>query len=366
MFNAAGFWRVFLYASFLGAPLVYAAPAITSVSGTANAGATISISGSAFGSKPKAAPFFWSDFESGTVGQTALQAGLDDLGTDGQGLPVVATERAVSGAKSLRMDYLLNKDSMFPRVGKGGLNSTEVYVSVWMYWLHTAGPGGSEFIFKQVRGGANPPYNGVPRFYETIRPDNAGVVTWGDRGSVESTGATTYDDTFNAGQNSGAWHHMEYYYKLSTPGAADGVYQTWVDGVLNGNLTNIMTRAAGNSSLINYVMSPFDGNDSYGLTNSYSEWIDNFYIDTTRARVELGDAATLSSCKTRYVQPATQWTDSSISVTLSLGTFASGTKVYLYVFDSNGNVNAQGYPVTVGAAVTSGPSVPNAPVLTVN
>jgi hypothetical protein len=355
--------RHLLFATALAAPIAYATPAVTGVTGTANGGATITISGSGFGSKPNAGPFYWTDFESTTVGQSALQAGLDDLGTDGQGLPVVATDRALSGNKSLRMNYLLNKDSMFPRVGKGGLSSTEVYVSVWMYWQHTAGSGGSPFIFKMVRGGANPPYSGHPSFYETIRPNNSGVVTWGDRGSVDSNGVPTYDDTFNAGQNSGAWHHMEYYFKLSTPGSADGVYQTWVDGVLNGNITKTMSRAAGNSELINYVMSPFDGNDSYGLTNSYSEWIDNFYIDTTRARVELGDAATLVSCKTRYVQPATKWADGSISATVSLSTFAAGTKVYVYVFDSSGSANSAGYPLTVGASTQS--AVPDAPVLTV-
>jgi hypothetical protein len=367
MFKAARDWRLFLYAPLLGASLAYAAPTVTGMSGTASDGATISISGSAFGTKSAAAPFYWGDFESATVGQTAFQAGLDNLGSDLIALPYVSSDRPLGGKKSLRMDYLVNKDSLFPRVGKGGLNATEVYVSVWMYWLHTAGSGGSPFIFKVVRGGANPPYSGDPRFYETIRPDNSGGVTWGDRGSVDSTGVPTYDDTFNAGQNSGAWHHMEYYYKLSTPGVADGVYQTWVDGVLNANITNTMSRAAGNSALINYVMSPYDGIDSYGVTNAYSVWVDDFYIDTTRARVEIGDAATLASCKTRFVQPATKWTDSSISVSLSLNTFASGSKVYLYVFDSKGNVNAQGYPVTVGAAGTTPPPavVPDAPVLTV-
>ena len=117
----------------------YAAPVVTGTNGTLDQGATISILGSGFGTRPQPAPFYSSDYEDYAVGQSALQAGLDDLGTDGQGLPYIRNDRALSGSKSLRMDYLLNKDSMFPRIGKSGLASTSVYVSAWMYWTRTAG-----------------------------------------------------------------------------------------------------------------------------------------------------------------------------------------------------------------------------------
>lgn len=338
-----------------------AAPSIKGVEGAVSQGETITISGSGFGSRSNATPFYWSDFESATVGQNALQAGLDDLGTDGQGLPYVRNDLALSGTKSLRMDYLQNKDSMFPRVGKNGLNATEVYVSVWTYWKRTAGNGGAPFIFKLVRGGTNPAYSGVPRFYETIRPNDSGTVTGSDRGSVNSSGTTTWAQDVNAGQNAGGWHRSEYYFKLSTPGVADGVFKTWVDGTLNSNLTATMSRTSGTSALINYVMSPFDGNDSYGMSNAYSVWVDDFYIDTTRARVELGDASTLSASKKRYILPSTKWSDGSVSVKVNLSTFTSGAKAYLYVFDASGNANSSGYPVTIGAADSK---KPDAPVLT--
>ena len=355
-------WSSSVFCTLLcAAPLSYAAPALSGVSGAISQGSTISITGSNFGTKPTPAPFYWNDFESATVGQTALQAGLDDEGTDGQGLPIVRNDKVFSGKNSLRMDYLLNKDSMFPRVGKSGLNSNEVYVSAWMYWTHTAGSGGSPFIFQLVRGGANPPYSGNPRFYETIRPNAQGVVAGVDRGSVDANNSTTYDDTVNAGQNANGWHRVEYYFKLSDPGVANGIYQTWVDGKLNANITNTMSRPAGNSETINYVMSLFDGNDSYGTTNSYSVWMDDFFVDTTRARVEVGDASTLSACKTRTVLPAVTWSNTTISVKASVGMFAAGSTAYLYVYDANGNVNSTGYAIKIGATSSGGSTSPVVP-----
>jgi hypothetical protein len=325
-------------------------PVLTAVSGTASPGATLTISGSGFGTKASAKPFYFGDYESATVGQTALQAGLDDAGTDGHGVPIVRTDRAFSGKQSLRMDYGLNQGAngnMFPRIGKSGLNTTEVYVSVWTYWVRTAGPGTPSPIFKFVRGGAIPFYSGIPQFHETIRPLASGIIGGTDRGTVNSDGTGIADNRLSAGQDAGGWHRSEYYFKLSDAGVANGVFQSWVDGKLNANVLNTMSRLAGNTALINYIMSPADGMDSYGLDNAYQLWIDDFYIDTTRARVEVGDAPTLEACKTRTVLPTSQWAEASIAVTANLSMFATGSTVYLYVFNSNGNANSQGYPVTV-------------------
>src|SRR5262249_26850009 len=173
----------------------------------------------------------------------------------------------------------------------------------------------------------------------------------------------TWSDNVNAGQNADGWHRSEYYFKLSDAGVANGQFQTWVDGVLNANVPNTMSRLAGTSSSINYVMSPFDGIDSYGLSNSYTVWADDFYVDTTRARVEIGDASTLAASKKRNILPPQSWSDTQISVKANVSMFPSGSKAFLYVFDANGNVNSTGYPVTVGFTVGSGTAstTPNAP-----
>lgn len=336
--------------------LAQAAPAITSVTGQVEQGSSIGITGTGFGTKTNASPFYWDDFETKIHGQSALAAGLDDLGYDGQGLPYVRStlqdnNAKALGVKALQMDYPLNKNSLFPRLGKAGLNTAEVYVSVWTYLKRTAGFGMGFPILKLVRAGTNPPYGGVPRFYETVRPDSAGKIVASDRGSVDSNGSTTWTQDVNKGQDADGWHRTEYYFKLSTPGVTDGVFQSWVDGIQNVNLQDTMSRQPSSTALINYVMSPFDGNDSYGMDNAYSLWVDNFYIDTTRARVEVCDAPTLSQCTIRDIQPTTRWLASGtrISVKLNLALFPPAPQnLYLYVFDATGHANETGFLIRCG------------------
>ena len=326
-------------------------PTILGVSQTFTQGSTVTIVGSGFGTRSSAKPVYFSDFDSYPLNDSALNTGLSaPMGTI-PNEPYIDNTRAVSGAQSLRMDYPLNKNGEFPEVMLQNLSLTQVYVSAWIYWERTAGSGaGGPPIFKLVRAEANPPYHGYPGFYETIFPNAAGQVIGTDRGSVASDRTVTYGDTINAGQTSGVWHRIDYYYKLSTPGVADGVFESWVDGVLNANIQNTMSRLSGSTATINDIISPFDGISNYGISNSYSLWVDNFYVDSTQARVELGDAPTFAGCKTRYIQPSTAWDDGAVAITVNLNQFTSGEKVYLYIVSPDGNVNNNGYPVTVGGS----------------
>ena len=55
--------------------------------------------------------------------------------------------------------------------------------------------------------------------------------------------------------NPGEWHRLEFYYRWeTTPGiSGDGIIRWWVDGVLNGNYTNIHYPA---SSFIEFQYAP--------------------------------------------------------------------------------------------------------------
>ncbi|MPY87963.1 MAG: hypothetical protein GEU99_08585 [Luteitalea sp.] len=99
----------------------------------------------------------------------------------------------------------------------------------------------------------------------------------------------------------------------------------------------------------------------YGNPNNWRYFAD-IYVDTTFARVMLGNASTLEKSTKREVQIPAKWADSSITVSVNLGTFGQGETVYLYVVDSNGNVNAEGHPVRVGGGSPGPePTVPRAP-----
>jgi hypothetical protein len=54
--------------------------------------------------------------------------------------------------------------------------------------------------------------------------------------------------------NPGEWRRIEFYYKWETsPGADDGIIRWWVDGVLNGNYTNLNYP---NDDLIEFLFAP--------------------------------------------------------------------------------------------------------------
>jgi hypothetical protein len=84
--------------------------------------------------------------------------------------------------------------------------------------------------------------------------------------------------------------------------------------------------------------------DDEGTPKPQMWWYwDEIYIDSTQARVEVGNASTWSGCTQREIQIPSAWSSSSITITSNKGSFGSFSGKYLYVVDSSGNVNANGY-----------------------
>jgi hypothetical protein len=76
-------------------------------------------------------------------------------------------------------------------------------------------------------------------------------------------------------------------------------------------------------------------------------YFDDIYIDNTFSRVEIGDASTYVNCTKRFMQIPTEWTDGTVKASLNKGNLVEGTLAYIYVIDSNGEVNPKGYPVII-------------------
>jgi hypothetical protein len=246
------------------------------------------------------------------------------------------------------MDYATGRDSMFPSIGTNlppGI--TELYVSHRAYWTRYAGSGGASFIFKWTRVGSNPSYTGIPRFYETIRPGNDGTVNGTDRGFVTDTG-TIYAQQLTSGQNANTWSRTEYHYKLSTPaGSATGAFEQWVNSIQNVKLTNAVTRTAAESgATIDYVMFPFDGNDSYGASNGYYFWVDDYYVDSSVARVEVCTGSTWATRGDCEIQIPSAWSANAITIKANQGAIPAGAARYLYVVDPDGVASSSGRSVS--------------------
>ena len=100
--------------------------------------------------------------------------------------------------------------------------------------------------------------------------------------------------------------------------------------------------ACRNSSaqLINYA-SLFPGYDGFPTTSQYRFKFCEHVVDTTCARVVVGNASTWGACTHRQYMIPTEWSDTSVTASWrALGFATSGQTVYGYVVNSSGTVSA--------------------------
>lgn len=87
------------------------------------------------------------------------------------------------------------------------------------------------------------------------------------------------------------------------------------------------------------------------------------YLDTSRARVEIGDNVTWDNCTHREILIPITWSTSQITATLFQGEFYPEDNVYLFVIESDGTISdqdditagEQGYALEIGGTPVSLP-----------
>lgn len=187
---------------------------------------------------------------------------------------------------------------------------------------------------------------------------------WGGGGFVGlfDTSGTAQPHTFDTDFPSDTWWRVEVFFDCGTQGNSNGGYDYWRHdigsriGDGSGNPTNsesgqpiLLASARVNHHNIGESFFP----DEYA-------YINNLYIDNTKARVEIGNASRWATCTRREIQIPSAWSSSSIRVTINQGTFGSGNTGYLYVLDANGSVNPTGYPIIIGGGGSDTPPPPPA------
>lgn len=85
----------------------------------------------------------------------------------------------------------------------------------------------------------------------------------------------------------------------------------------------------------------------------------DMYIDNTFARVMIGNTSSFALCTLREIQLPSVWMDNAITIKVNADAFTDNSNAFLYVVDSDGNVNANGYPITF--ATNQEPSDSNPP-----
>jgi len=309
-------------------------PVITGVSGTAQQGATLTISGSGFGTKGVAAPMRWDNFESGTPG--ALYTGPyfrdDNEVTFSNTVLRTNSTRSVQCA-FVNGDYATN----FGIVGVNNLN--HLYIDAWYYYRAASPPSRNHKLF---RIHAN---TYTPNLYFNVYCDNA---THMDQDGSGSGKTDTWPAMGGTGYLRDKWTHLQGYFEMSSANTNDGTALLWVDNVLWVNFPHAWNTTPNSTSYwSDFYFGNYLGHDASGTCgpsgDAYTFW-DNCYVDTTQAHVEIGNMATYAACTLREIQVPTRWTPTSIDVTVNQGALANLSNGYLYVFNRNGLVNAVGIP----------------------
>lgn len=152
----------------------------------------------------------------------------------------------------------------------------------------------------------------------------------------------------NSSNMCGSWRLNEHLVKVSNV-ANGGSVQIWDNGTRKLSNTATITQDwnTGNVSVC-------IGGFSRALSDDNFRFYDDLWIDNTRQMVLVCDQPTISDYwgggnhGTCHPQPATSWSNTSITIQVNRAG-NSGTK-YVYVFNANGEHNSTGYAVTMGGS----------------
>lgn len=356
------FLAIISLAFFGMAGVASAAVEVLGVTGDLTNGATVTVTGTGFGTKTTATPISWDDFEGGTDGN---QLGSPVIGPTWTFLtqapnPSYSTQNKHSGLKSALIQWKIYSISSFGWDNKGPYG--ELYLSFWRY-MDPQVPAELPFNHKilYLFGDHNIyPENTDSCGFETPQ-FMIGAVMWNSdhwRYAVQSCPTSQW--VFPAGTPDNwaktiqKWQRWEVYAKLDSPYTeSNGQIKGWIDGQLIYNLSGLNLTDVNGLFKGFRLGNMFQGYHPDGTDKSY---FDDVYVDFTQARIEIGDAPTWSANTHREIQIPSAWSATSTTITLNQGSFDTLEGKYLYVIDADGNVNANGYLLTT--ADTTPPSAP--------
>jgi hypothetical protein len=332
---------------------VYAVPAPVSVDGELQEGAEIVITGSNFGAKRQASPVFF-DTQDAVWINGDLSRPYSDLVhgqvlVTGDGLPWRGQHGEpmiwrADGYSRIRGNFLsanrrvfLESPAGFPSPESGEVD--ELYIRWWFRSSfdvsdNSFSPDGTNTHAKFIR------------VWDTRGNDPTIRLSWTN---MALGGRNVGGSWGSSGQVVGEWNLMELHVNTSTKqirAFTNGVLRHSQEGgvgVFDAPYNGLQPRLWG-----------LDGSGSRNWSGEVVEFSD-YYADTTRARVEIGDSPKWADVTIREPQVATSWTSNRIQVVLYQGRLSEFSGKFLYVVDADGQVNPEGFPL--GAAPAEPPSI---------
>lgn len=339
-------WILMVMASLAAGSTAAAQPVVTAVSGTWAQGSTMTVLGTGFGTKSPARPLVWASFD-GSLAPSSLGERASWNSTENVAVSLDCPSQP-AGASCMKAS------------NGGGVWTASVNYASWN------APGKRSYIYRLVRKNFQVSDNSqnwkVFRIWPTTwgMPDlyigeNNGIVNTENPGGVSSN---FWYSPYKAPAN--VWTAEEIVMQAArTPDVKDGVMELRADGqqVTRGNIATLFSATAkmmDASFPVHFVLA----NASIwqpAWSDNNRVWVDDVYVDTTWARVMVGNASTYATCTHLVPQIPISWSGTSISVSAHLGALRRIDTAYVYVVDENGAVNATGRPLT------QAPGTPQAP-----
>ncbi len=324
----------------------WAAPSVHDVTGTLSNGHSLTVTGTDFGTKEPAAPILWETFDDGAQGER-LSTDSDWPSYNGPTGGTTYSDVSPHSGGLCVYNYVEEGDPNDQEFGTNNFHFPETDEAYYSYVYRHDGTDVGPAVQKNGRiNGTGNLYNGpgvvaLSDSYVYYHPGDAAVYPSDDNGT-----GRYFDDNL---LGSSDWTRHQIYGRLSQPsGSANGLILVSV-GSHQKTFANIVTRVTGESfQYSSVILGTMFANINDVPGARHDMYVDDVYIDHTRARVEL---CTGSSWETRGVcnpQPPTSWLGNVIEAAVNTGQWAGGLTVYAYVVDSDGAANSTGHEVVLG------------------
>ncbi len=326
-----------------------AQPVIGNASGQMVPGATVTITGTNFGAGGQL--LSWDDFERGSNGTTihnvAPVVGPNWTNMIPTNPARYSNERSNSGSMSAKISWETYSICAFGTTNIGAQRS--IYMTFWRY--HDPSNPTLAPTYNHKTAYFYGPANELNQWLPFMIP--AGTQGWASQlqnqpGRIYYWNGPTYAQTT---YNWGRWEtFINYDTSLATN---DGYVEDWYNCVRYVSSANqdLSNTEGGNGVEDIRIGHMFQGYENMDYVRSY---IDDVYISTSRARVELGNASTFTACTLREILVPQSWGSSVITATMRYNRFTPGSQAWLFVVDANGTPSA-GRQVTLGGSADTTP-----------
>jgi hypothetical protein len=338
---------------------------ISEISGNLEHGSSLVITGDSFGTKPQAQPLIWENVESGEFNTN--WGSTFDLLADSE------SPQRHPNSNFLAFKNFQGTDHYPSSYASRGYfqGSASQLSEKWFaqYWFKL----GSNWVWgtnnTDDRMLANVKFFRFWNLPGTTPAENFVMATRGYASGnciyttehITPAGGGYFEQTANWTLNE--WHLFQFQYSESGVDQFDGTIRVWRNGQLVLEDTQIKTRQNNSNLKWPLILGFYDSWHMPSRPDPNFLYLDDVYLDTTWARVEIGNAPSYGASTHREIQIPTEWTNSQITIELNLGSITDLETFFVFVIDESGSVS-QGFPLIPDDQLP--PGAPTIPVLEAN